>query len=45
MCINVTQGPAGQWEKILLSLDVAGSEPGIEGEEITPLGKENVATP
>jgi len=45
MCINVTQGPARQWEKTLLSLDVAGSETGIEGEEIAPLAKENVATP
>lgn len=45
MCINVTQGPARQWEKMLLSMDVAGSEPGIEGEESTPLAKENVATP
>lgn len=45
MCINVTQGPARQWEKTLLSLDVAGSDPGLEGEEIAPLAKENVATP
>ncbi|KAK7857925.1 granule-bound starch synthase 1 [Quercus suber] len=37
--------PARQWEKILLSLDVAGSEPGIEGEEVAPLAMENVATP
>lgn len=39
------QGPARMWEKMLLSLDVAGSEPGIEGEEVAPLAKENVATP
>lgn len=39
------KGPARQWEKMLLSLDVAGSEPGIEREEIAPLAKENVATP
>jgi len=39
------QGPAKQWEKVLLSLDVAGSEAGIEGDEIAPLAKENVATP
>jgi granule-bound starch synthase len=45
MCINVMQGPAKLWEKMLLSLDVSGSEPGIEEEEIAPLAKENVATP
>ncbi|KAK9275280.1 hypothetical protein L1049_022542 [Liquidambar formosana] len=39
------KGPAKNWEKMLLSLEVAGSEPGIEGEEIAPLAKENVATP
>lgn len=39
------QGPARLWEKVLLSLNVAGSEAGIEGEEIAPLAKENVATP
>ncbi|XP_027367839.1 granule-bound starch synthase 1, chloroplastic/amyloplastic-like [Abrus precatorius] len=39
------KGPAKQWEKVLLSLDVAGSEPGIDGDEIAPLAKENVATP
>lgn len=39
------QGPSKLWEKMLLSLNVAGSEPGIEGEEIIPLAKENVATP
>ncbi|KAI4346461.1 hypothetical protein L6164_007355 [Bauhinia variegata] len=37
--------PAKQWEKVLLSLEVAGSEPGIDGEEIAPLAKENVPTP
>ncbi|GAA0152675.1 hypothetical protein LIER_11094 [Lithospermum erythrorhizon] len=37
--------PAKQWELMLLGLGVAGSEAGIEGEEITPLAKENVATP
>ncbi|XP_059662121.1 granule-bound starch synthase 1, chloroplastic/amyloplastic [Cornus florida] len=37
--------PAKNWEKVLLSLDVAGSEAGMEGEEIAPLSKENVATP
>ncbi|KAK7391854.1 hypothetical protein VNO78_20277 [Psophocarpus tetragonolobus] len=37
--------PAKQWEKVLLSLDVTGSEPGIDGEEIAPLEKENLATP
>lgn len=39
------QGPSTLWEKMLLGLDVAGSEPGVEGEEIAPLAKENVATP
>ncbi|KAK1303691.1 hypothetical protein QJS10_CPB11g00558 [Acorus calamus] len=39
------KGPAKKWEEVLLSLDVSGSEPGIEGEEMAPLAKENVATP
>lgn len=39
------QAPAKQWEKLLLSLEVAGSEPGVEGKEIAPLAKENVPTP
>ncbi|KAF3584946.1 hypothetical protein F2Q69_00030169 [Brassica cretica] len=39
------KGPARLWEKVLLSLDVAGSEAGVEAEEIAPLAKENVATP
>ncbi|CAN6215263.1 unnamed protein product [Urochloa humidicola] len=39
------KGPAKVWENELLSLGVAGSEPGIEGEEIAPLAKENVAAP
>lgn len=39
------QEPAKVWEKLLLSLNVYGSEPGIEGEEIAPLAEENVATP
>ena len=39
------KGPAKNWETVLLSLGVAGSEPGVEGEEIAPLAKENVATP
>ncbi|WRX18902.1 Glycosyl transferase [Theobroma cacao] len=39
------KGPSKLWEKMLLSLEVAGSEPGIEGEEIAPLAKENVPTP
>ncbi|XP_057423486.1 granule-bound starch synthase 1, chloroplastic/amyloplastic-like [Lotus japonicus] len=39
------KGPAKQWEKALLSLEVAGSEAGIDGEEIAPLAKENVPTP
>ncbi|CAI9772608.1 unnamed protein product [Fraxinus pennsylvanica] len=39
------KGPAKNWEQMLLSLGAANSEPGIEGEEIAPLSKENVATP
>ncbi|XP_030460456.2 granule-bound starch synthase 1, chloroplastic/amyloplastic-like [Syzygium oleosum] len=39
------KGPAKNWEKLLLSLEVASSEPGVDGEEIAPLAKENVATP
>ncbi|XP_047946523.1 granule-bound starch synthase 1, chloroplastic/amyloplastic [Salvia hispanica] len=39
------KGPAKKWEELLLSLGVDGSEAGIEGEEIAPLAKENVATP
>jgi granule-bound starch synthase len=39
------KGPAKKWEELLLSLGVAGSSPGIDGEEIAPLSKENVATP
>ncbi|XP_031259099.1 granule-bound starch synthase 1, chloroplastic/amyloplastic-like [Pistacia vera] len=39
------KGPAKLWEKMLLSLEVAGSEAGSEEEEIGPLGKENLATP
>lgn len=39
------QAPAKNWETVLLSLGVAGGEPGIEGEEIAPLARENVAAP
>ncbi|KAI3469136.1 hypothetical protein Pfo_025799 [Paulownia fortunei] len=39
------KGPAKNWELVLLSLSAVGSEPGVEGEEIAPLAKENVATP
>lgn len=39
------KGPAKLWEKMLLSLGVAGSEAGVESEEVAPLAKENVATP
>lgn len=42
---HFVQGPAKNWEQVLLSLGAAGSEPGIEGDEIAPLAKENVATP
>lgn len=46
MAIDLSwKGPSKIWEKVLLGLGVAGSEPGIEGEEIAPLAKENVATP
>ena len=41
----VIQGPAKEWENVLLSMEVAGSEPGIDGDEIAPLAKENVAIP
>ncbi|KAK7344106.1 hypothetical protein VNO77_13376 [Canavalia gladiata] len=37
------KGPAKQWEKVLFNLEVAGNEPGIDGEEIAPLAKESVA--
>lgn len=43
--VGLMQGPAKLWEKLLLDLEVAQSEPGIEGEEIAPLSKENVPTP
>jgi granule-bound starch synthase len=39
------QGPAKNWEDVLLDLGVAGSEPGIIGDEIAPLALENVAAP
>ncbi|KAI3862093.1 hypothetical protein MKX03_007316 [Papaver bracteatum] len=39
------KGPANNWEDMLLGLEVAGSEPGIEGDEIATLDKENFATP
>lgn len=39
------KGPARQWEDVLLGLQVEGSKPGFEGDEIAPLAKENVATP
>ncbi|OIW04564.1 hypothetical protein TanjilG_20920 [Lupinus angustifolius] len=39
------KGPAKKWEEVLLGLGVPGSEPGIDGEEIAPQAKENVATP
>lgn len=39
------KGPAKNWENVLLGLGVAGSAPGIEGDEIAPLAKENVAAP
>ncbi|CAL9146242.1 unnamed protein product [Musa hybrid cultivar] len=39
------KGPAKKWEQFLLSLGAAGSEAGIDADEIAPLAKENVATP
>ncbi|VAH34334.1 unnamed protein product [Triticum turgidum subsp. durum] len=39
------KGPAKKWEEALLGLGVEGSQPGIEGEEIAPVAKQNVATP
>jgi granule-bound starch synthase len=39
------KGPAKEWESALLDLGVKGSKPGINGEEIAPLAKENVADP
>ncbi|KAL6004129.1 hypothetical protein ACLOJK_004676 [Asimina triloba] len=39
------KGPAKRWEEVLLGLGVEDSEPGVDGEEIAPLAKENVATP
>lgn len=39
------QEPAKKWETLLLSLGAAGSEAGVEGDEIAPLAKENVAAP
>lgn len=44
-CWCLIQEPASLWEKMLLSMEVAGSEPGIEGDEIAPLARENLATP
>lgn len=41
----MAQGPAKKWEEELLRLGVTGSEAGVDGEEIAPLAKENVATP
>ncbi|KAL9269369.1 Granule-bound starch synthase 1, chloroplastic/amyloplastic-like protein [Drosera capensis] len=37
--------PAKLWEKLLFGLNVAGSGAGIDGEEIAPLAKANLATP
>ncbi|URD72297.1 Granule-bound starch synthase [Musa troglodytarum] len=39
------KGPAKEWEQLFLSLGDAGTEPGINSEEIAPLAKENVAAP
>ncbi|GBG92084.1 hypothetical protein CBR_g54339 [Chara braunii] len=37
--------PARRWEEALLSLQVVGAQPGVDGEEIAPKALENVATP
>lgn len=37
--------PARLWEKMVLSMEGAGGEAGIEGDEIAPLARENLATP
>nr|ALB36782.1 GBSSIa [Chenopodium neomexicanum] len=37
--------PAKKWENLLLSLEVAGSRPGFEGNEIAPFAVENIANP
>jgi granule-bound starch synthase len=39
------KGPAREWEETLLGLQVEGSGPGQEGEEIAPKAKANVAAP
>lgn len=39
------KGPAKNWELVLRSLGVSGSEAGFDGEEIAPQAKENVPTP
>lgn len=39
------KGPARKWEETLLELQVEGSGPGQEGEEIAPKAKANVAAP
>jgi granule-bound starch synthase len=39
------KGPARKWEETLLGLQVEGSGPGQEGEEIAPKAKANVAAP
>ncbi|KAH9322110.1 hypothetical protein KI387_016749 [Taxus chinensis] len=39
------KGPARQWEHVLLTLQVAGSEAGEEGDEIAPMALANIATP
>lgn len=36
--------PAKLWEKLFLSLDVPGSEPGVDAEEVAAPAKEKVAT-
>lgn len=39
------KGPARKWEETLLGLQVEGSGPGQEGEEIAPKAKANIAAP
>ncbi|XP_031496814.1 granule-bound starch synthase 1b, chloroplastic/amyloplastic-like [Nymphaea colorata] len=39
------KGPARKWEETLLNLGVPGSQPGFEGEEISPRAEHNIARP
>lgn len=39
------KGPSRKWEETLLNLGVPGSQPGFEGEEISPRAEHNIARP